>query len=64
MVGLLLIKHLCDLSGERVVEFWSLSQDARFFCGERGMQWGAPYEASELVHFRQRIGADGAVLYR
>ena len=25
MVGLLLLKHLCDLSDERVVEFWSLS---------------------------------------
>jgi IS5 family transposase len=60
MVGLLLLKHLCDLSDERVVEFWSLSPYAQFFCGERELQWGAPCEASELVHFRQRIGADGA----
>lgn len=60
MVGLLLLKHLCDLSDERVVEFWSLSPYAQFFCGERELQWGAPCEASELVHFRGRIGADGA----
>lgn len=60
MVGLLLLKHLLDLSDERVVEFWSLSAYAQFFCGESEMQWGLPCEASELVHFRQRIGPDGA----
>ena len=60
MVGLLLLKHLLDLSDERVVEFWSLSPYAQFFCGENEMQWGLPCEASELVHFRQRIGPQGA----
>ncbi len=43
-----------------MVEFWSLSPYAQFFCGERELQWDTPCEASELVHFRQRIGADGA----
>jgi IS5 family transposase len=60
MVGLLLLKHLHNLSDERVVEFWSLSAYAQFFCGEREMQWGVPCEASELVHFRARIGPGGA----
>ncbi|NBT79808.1 MAG: IS5 family transposase [Betaproteobacteria bacterium] len=60
MVGLLILKHLQNLSDERVVDFWSLSPYAQFFCGEREMQWGLPCEASELVHFRNRIGPDGA----
>ena len=60
MVGLLMLKHLHNLSDERVVEFWSLSPYAQFFCGEREMQWGMPCEASELVHFRASIGPGGA----
>ena len=43
-----------------MVECWSLSPYAQFFCGEREMQWGMPCEASELVHFRARIGPVGA----
>jgi len=60
MVGLLILKQLHNLSDERVVEFWTLSGYAQFFCGETQLQWGAPCEASELVHFRHRIGPDGA----
>src|SRR3990167_4003133 len=60
MVGLLILKQLMNLSDERAVEFWTLSGYGQFFCGEKQLQWGAPCEASELVHFRHRIGADGA----
>src|SRR6476620_5088684 len=59
MVGLLLLKQLHNLSDERVVEQWTLNPYFQFFCGEREFQWGAPCAASELVHFRQRIGPDG-----
>ena len=60
MVGLLLLKQLFNLSDERVVEQWPLNPYFQFFCGEREFQWGAPCAASELVHFRDRIGPDGA----
>jgi IS5 family transposase len=60
MVGLFMLKHLQNLRDERVVDFWSLSPYAQFFCGEREMQWGVPCESSELVHFRNRIGPGGA----
>ena len=59
MVGLLLLKQLHNLSDERVVEQWTLNPYFQFFCGEREFQWGAPCAASELVHFRHRIGPDG-----
>jgi len=60
MGRLLILKHLQKLSDERVVDFWSLSPYAQFFCGEREMQWGVPCEASVLVHFRNWIGPDRA----
>ena len=43
-----------------MVEFWSLSPYAQYFCGEEQMQWGSPCEPSELTHFRNRIGPGGA----
>ena len=46
-----------SLSDERVVEHWTLNPYFQFFCGEREFQWGAPCAASELVHFRYRIGS-------
>lgn len=59
MVGLLMLKQLSDLSDERVVEQWRQNPYFQFFCGETQFQWGAPCEASELVHFRHRIGPKG-----
>ena len=62
MVGLLLLKQLYNLSDERVVEQWTLNPYFQFFCGEREFRWGAPCAASELVHFRHRIGPGATVL--
>jgi IS5 family transposase len=59
MVGLLLLKQLHNLSDERVVEQWTLNPYFQFFCGEREFGWGAPCAASELVHFRDRLGPAG-----
>lgn len=59
MVGLLMLKQLYNLSDERVVEAWSQNPYYQYFCGETQFQWGAPCEASELVHFRHRIGPGG-----
>jgi len=59
MVGLLLLKQWHNLSDERVVEQWTLNPCFQFFCGEREFQRSAPCAASELVHFRDRIGLDG-----
>lgn len=60
MVGLLLLKQLYNLSDERVVEQWVLNPYFQFFCGEKQFQWSAPCASSELVHFRGRIGPEGA----
>jgi|HubBroStandDraft_1064217.scaffolds.fasta_scaffold118933_2 IS5 family transposase len=59
MVGLLILKQLHDLGDETVVEAWRENPYWQYFCGESEMQWGAPCEPSDLVHFRHRIGEAG-----
>jgi IS5 family transposase len=55
-----MLKSLRNLSDEEVVVFWSENPYAQDFCGERELQWGLPCDASELTHFRKRIGTGGA----
>ena len=62
MAGLLILKHVRNLSDESVVGQWSENLYYQHFCGEREFQPAAPCEASELVHFRKRIGAEGMEL--
>jgi len=62
MVGLLILKHLRNVSDENVVEQWSENVYYQYFCGETEFVPVEPCEASELVHFRHRIGEVGIEL--
>jgi IS5 family transposase len=62
MVGLLILKHLRNISDESVVEQWSENLYYQYFCGMTEFYAAAPCEASELVHFRKRIGESGIEL--
>lgn len=62
MVGLLILKHIRNVSDEVVVEQWSENIYYQYFCGEISFVAGEPCEASELVHFRHRIGEKGIEL--
>lgn len=62
MVGLLILKHLRNLSDESVVEQWSENVYYQYFCGLEEFVSTPPCAASELVHFRKRIGEDGMEL--
>jgi IS5 family transposase len=62
MVSLLLLKHIRNLSDESVVEQWSENAYYQYFSGERYFAAKDPCEASELVHFRKRIGEKGIAL--
>lgn len=62
MVGLLMLKHIRNVSDESVVEQWSENNYYQYFCGETSFVPGAPCDASELVHFRNRIGESGIEL--
>ncbi|WP_394349422.1 IS5 family transposase [Mucilaginibacter ginsenosidivorax] len=62
MVGLLMLKHIRNLSDESVVEQWAENGYYQYFSGEVIFTAKDPCEASELVHFRNRIGAEGVEL--
>ena len=59
MVGLLLLKSLRNLSDESVVIQWKENVYYQAFCGMIEFQQSVPCHATELVHFRKRIGKDG-----
>ena len=62
MCGLLILKHLLNLSDESLVEQWSENAYYQYFCGMPEFVPGAPCASSELVHFRNRIGEKGIEL--
>src|SRR6218665_1027616 len=53
MVGLLLLKHIRNVSDESIAEQWTENIYYQYFCGESNFVPCAPCEASELVHFSQ-----------
>lgn len=62
MCGLLILKHLRDISDESVVEQWSENAYFQYFCGMQEFTPSFPCNATELVHFRKRIGEKGMEL--
>ena len=62
MVSLLMLKHLRNLSDESVVEQWSENAYYQYLGGKESFVAAAPCDASELVHFRKRIGEQGIEL--
>ena len=62
MVGLLMLKHLRNISDEQVVAQFTENAYYQYFCGMESFSIAAPCAASELVHFRHRIGEVGIEL--
>ncbi len=62
MVGLLILKHVRNVSDESVVEQWQENVYYQYFCGEQELQTGVPFTPTELVAFRKRIGELGMEL--
>ena len=62
MVSLLILKHLRDVSDESIVEQWEENAYYQYFSGMEVFTPGPPCAASELVHFRNRIGEEGCLL--
>ena len=62
MYGLLILKHLRNVSDEMVVFQWSENAYYQYFCGELEFMPKQPCDASELAHFRNHIGEEGMEL--
>lgn len=59
MVGLLILKQLENLSDEAIVLQRKRNPYYQAFCGMKEFQRKLPCHSTELVHFRDRIGAEG-----
>jgi transposase, IS5 family len=59
MVGLLLLKQMYNLGDETVVVRYLENPYWQHFCGEIYFQYNLPFDPSDFVHFRHRIGAEG-----
>ena len=62
MTGLLMLKHLRNVSDEQVVVQFTENAYYQYFCGLAAFSISAPCASSELVHFRHRIGEKGVEL--
>ena len=62
MCGLLMLKHIRNISDESVVEQWAENSYYQYFCGGTNFNPNPPCNATDLVHFRKRIGEQGIEL--
>lgn len=62
MCGLLILKHVRNLSDKSVVAQWSENAYYQYFCGMDTFSPCQPCASTELVHFRKRIGESGVEL--
>jgi len=59
IVGLLLLKQMYNLGDETVLERYLENPYWQHFCGEVYFQYTFPFDPSDFVHFRHRIGPEG-----
>lgn len=59
MVGCLLLKQMYDLGDETLPAEWVMNPYMQYFCGETFFQHKFPFDPSDFVHFRKRIGEQG-----
>jgi IS5 family transposase len=60
IIGLLLLKHIYNLSDEAIVDRWIENPYWQYFSGEKIFQTQKPFDPTEFIHFRKRIGKEGA----
>jgi len=59
MVGCLILKQLYNLGDETIAYEWKMNPYMQYFCGEAYFQHKFPFDPSDFVHFRKRIGEEG-----
>src|SRR6185312_14223252 len=61
VAGLLILKHMHDLSDEVLCARWLENPYYQFFCGELSFCHQLPFDRSSLTHWRQRLGEEQLV---
>ena len=59
MAGCLMLKHLKNLGDETLAKAWVENPYMQYFCGMRCFEHRFPFDPSDFVHFRKRIGEAG-----
>jgi IS5 family transposase len=59
MVGCLLLKQMENLGDETLAKRWIRDPYMQYFCGMRCFEHRFPFDPSDFVHFRKRIGETG-----
>ena len=58
VAGLLILKHMHELSDEALCARWLESPYFQHFCGEESFQHRLPFDRSSLTRWRQRLGEE------
>ncbi|RME96442.1 MAG: IS5 family transposase [Alphaproteobacteria bacterium] len=58
VAGLLILKHMHDLSDEALCARWLENPYYQHFCGEESFQHALPFDRSSLTRWRQRLGEE------
>jgi transposase, IS5 family len=61
VAGLLILKHMHNLSDEALCARWLENPYYQFFCGELSFCHRLPFDRSSLTHRRQRLGEEHLV---
>lgn len=59
MVGCLILKRIYNLGDETLATTWIMNPYMQYFCGQAYFQHQFPFDPSDFVHFRKRIGEEG-----
>ncbi len=59
MVGCLLLKQMYNLGDETLPQAWIRDAYFQYFCGMTFFEHKFPFDPSDFVHFRKRIGVEG-----
>jgi IS5 family transposase len=59
MIGSLMLKHLKNLEDESLAKAWIENPYMQYFCEMRCFEHKFPFDSSDFVHFRNRIGEEG-----
>ena len=60
VAGILILKRIFNESDESAIERWKENPYWQYFCGEVHFQHEPPFDPTELIKFRKRIGEKGA----
>jgi IS5 family transposase len=60
IVGIILLRRMFDESDESILDRWVENPYWQYFCGEVYFQYEPPFDRTELIKFRKRIGDEGS----